>query len=293
MIDSHLHLWDPDRLDYDWLHHVPPIAGRHGPQEWAALRSDIRQAVFVQADCAPEQALDEVDWVASLAHPALDILGIVAFAPLELGDAVTPHLEALQRRPRVRGVRRSVQNETDDFILDGRHLDGLVAVARRGLAIDVCARDHQLPLLIDLLGRLFEREPDARVVLDHLGKPDIAAHAGAIDGAGWADNLRALAAFPNLFAKISGLTTQADWSERRDQTLHPYIDHALDCFGPQRLMFGGDWPVVDLAGGHARWRAIFEAAMTSLPSRDRLRIESGTATAFYAPAPERPQETLP
>jgi L-fuconolactonase len=293
MIDSHLHLWDPARLDYDWLRHVPAIAGRHGSAEWATLRPGVRQAVFVQADCAPTQALDEVDWVAGLTHPALEILGIVAFAPLELGAAVASHLDALRQRPMVRGVRRSVQNEADDFISDRRHVDGLVAVAQRGLTIDVCARDRQLPLLIDVLTRLFEREPDARVVLDHLGKPDIAAHAGDIDGAGWADSLRVLAGFPNLSAKVSGLTTQDHRSSGRDQTLRPYIDHAVACFGPDRLMFGGDWPVVDLAGGYARWLAVFETAMVPLSPRDRLRIEAGTATAFYALAPERPQETLP
>jgi len=289
MIDAHLHLWDPARLDYDWLAQVPAIAGRHGPEDWTTTGSDVRQAVFVQADCAPTQALDEIDWAASLKHPDLEILSIVAFAPLELGEAVAPHLDALRQRPMVRGVRRSVQNEPDDFITDRRHLDGLVAAARRGLTIDLCARDHQLPRLIDLLAQLFARQPDARVVLDHLGKPDIAAHAGDIDGSGWADSLRVLAGFPNLSAKISGLTTQDRWPGGLDGTLHPYIDHALDCFGSERLMFGGDWPVVDLAGGYARWRAIFEAATAALPSHDRRRIESGTATAFYALAPE----TLP
>ncbi|HWW25504.1 MAG TPA: amidohydrolase family protein [Caulobacter sp.] len=293
MIDAHVHLWNPERLDYDWLRHVPSIAGRHGPEEWAATGSGVRQAVFVQADCAPAQALDEVDWVAGLADPDIEILGIVAFAPLERGEAVAPHLEALRQRPKVRGVRRSVQNEPDEFVADPRHLEGLVAAARHGLTIDLCARDRQLPLLVGVLETLFEREPDARVVLDHLGKPDIAAHAGDLDGVGWADGLRVLAGFPNLSAKISGLTTQDRWPGGRDDTLRPYIEHALACFGPQRLMFGGDWPVVDLAGGYARWRAIIDTATAPLPPHDRRWIESGTATTFYALAPERPQETLP
>ena len=286
MIDAHLHLWDPAKLDYDWLRHVPSIAGRQGAEQWAALRTGVRQAVFVQADCAPEQALAEVDWVADQSHLDLEILGIVAFAPLERGEAVGEHLDALRQRPLVRGVRRSVQNEADDFINDPRHLDGLVAVARRGLTIDVCARDHQLPRVIEMLGELFDRAPQARVVLDHLGKPDIAAYAGDIQGADWAFNLRRLAAFPNVFAKLSGLTTQDHWTEGRDETLVPYIHHALACFGPECLMFGGDWPVVDLAGGYARWLALLETTMAALPLRDRLRIEAGTATDFYALAPE-------
>jgi len=286
MIDAHLHLWDPAKLDYDWLRFVPTIAGRQGPEQCSAQGTGVRRAVFVQADCAPDQALAEVDWVAEQAHPDLEILGIVAFAPLEQGAAVADHLDALRQRPLVRGVRRSVQNEPDAFITDPRHLDGLVAVAERGLTIDVCARDHQLPLIIDLLGKLFERAPQVRVVLDHLGKPDIAAHAGDIHGADWAGNLRSLAAFPNVFAKLSGLTTQDDWTDGRDETLVPYVRHALDCFGPDRLMFGGDWPVVDLAGGYARWLNLFETTITTMPPRDRLRIEAGTATEFYALTPE-------
>lgn len=286
MIDAHLHLWDPDQLDYDWLRHVPTIAGRQDPEAWAALDAGVRRAVFVQADCAPDQALAEVDWVAGLSHPALEILGVVAFAPLEQGEAVGEHLDALLGRPLVRGVRRSVQNESDALITDPGHLHGLVAAALRGLTIDLCARDHQLPLVIQVLDALFDRAPDARVVLDHLGKPDIAAHAGDIRGADWAFSLRRLAAYPNVFAKLSGLTTQDHWTEGRDETLVPYIRHALKCFGPERLMFGGDWPVVDLAGGYVRWLKLLETTTTALPPHDRLRIEVGTATQFYALAPE-------
>jgi L-fuconolactonase len=286
MIDAHLHLWDPERLDYDWLRHVPSIAGRQGPEAWAQQATGVRQAVFVQADCAPEQALDEIDWVASLAHPDLAILGAVAFAPLEMGDAVGAYIDLLKTRPLVRGVRRSVQNEPDAFITDPRHLDGLVAAAQRALTIDVCARDHQLPLIIATLRELFERAPDARVVLDHLGKPDIAAHAGDIRGADWDVHLKILAGLPNVFAKLSGLTTQDHWTEGRDETLLPYIDHALACFGRERLMFGGDWPVVELAGGYGRWRRIFDA--TSLSADDRHQIETKTATTFYALPPETP-----
>lgn len=287
MIDAHLHLWDPERLDYDWLQYVPTIAGLHGPEAWAMQATGVRQAVFVQADCAPEQALDEVDWVASLDHPDLAILGAVAFAPLEAGEAVGTYLDRLKTRPLVRGVRRSVQNEPDAFITDPRHLDGLVAAAQRGLTLDVCARDRQLPLVIATLRELFELAPDARVVLDHLGKPDIAAHAGSVRGADWDVNLKILAELPNVFAKLSGLTTQDHWADGQDATLLPYIDHALACFGPNRLMFGGDWPVVDLAGGYGRWRRIFDAI--SLSPADRRHIEVETATTFYTLAPE----TLP
>lgn len=288
MIDSHLHLWDSGQLDYDWLHHVPAIAGRHGPEDFVRLDRRPSQAVFVQADCAPTQALAEVDWVVGLAPSALDIPAIVAFAPLETGAAVQSHLDALQRRPQVRGVRRSTQNEADGFLSTPAHIDGMVAAAERGLTLDVCVRDRQLPELVKGLEALFARVPSARVVLDHLGKPDIALHGGDVTGADWADNLKRLAALPQVFAKISGLTTQDDWATGRDATLRPYIDHALACFSSDRLMFGGDWPVVDLAGGYGRWLTIFDQATAHLSAEDRERLSGGVAADVYRipPSPD-------
>lgn len=284
MIDAHLHLWDPKVLNYDWLRHVPAIADAHTPDDWARADTGVRRAIFVQSDCAPEQALAEADWVSGLDSPTLDIVAVVAFAPLEQGAAALPHLEALRQRPKVRGVRRSVQNEADDFITDAAHLDGLVAAASCGLTIDVCARARQLPKVVEALDALFRRAPDARVVLDHLGKPDIAANGPDIDGDDWAANLAALADFPGLSAKISGLATEDDWDAHRPDVLGRYIDHAVACFGPERLMFGGDWPVVDLAGGYRRWVDTFDQALADLDEAGQHAIRQGTARTFYTPA---------
>lgn len=282
MIDAHLHLWNPSHLDYDWLSHVPDIAGRHEPEDWASEANGVSRAVFVQSDCAPHQALAEVDWVAGLDQSELDIVALVAFAPLEQGAASSTHLDALMTRPLVRGVRRSVQNEAPGFISAPAHLEGLVLTAQRGLTIDICARDHQLPELYGVLLALFEKAPQARVVLDHLGKPDVAAAKGDLNHADWADYLKRLAGLPQVFVKLSGLATQDDWTTGRTETLRPYLDHALTCFSPDRLMFGGDWPVVNLAGGYRRWLDLFETAIASLPSIDRDQIRTETARAFYA-----------
>ena len=284
MIDAHLHLWDPKILTYDWLKHVPAIAGAHTPDDWARVDTGVARAVFVQSDCAPAQALAEADWVSGLDHPALDILAIVAFAPLEQGEAALPHLEALRRNAKVRGVRRSVQNEADDFITDAAHIDGLIAAASSGLAIDVCARGRQLPMVVKALDALFRRAPDARVVLDHLGKPDIAANGSNIHGDDWAASLRALADFPGLSAKISGLATEDKWDSHRPEVISRYIAHAVACFGPGRLMFGGDWPVVDLACGYGQWLQTFEHTIVDLDPAARHTIRQGTALEFYAPA---------
>ncbi|MEA1673301.1 amidohydrolase family protein [Nitrospirillum sp. BR 11163] len=280
LIDAHLHLWDPARLRYDWLSHVPSIAGPHTSAEWAALELPIEQAVFVQADCDPAQALDEVDWVAGLAD-RVPVGGIVAFAPLEWGAGAQAVIDALAARPLVRGVRRSVQNEPLAFVTDPDHLDGMVRAAKAGFSLDICARAPQLPALAHALDHLYAAVPDAVTVLDHLGKPDIATHGGDVRADGWADALARLARFPNLACKISGLTTQARWDGWRVEELRPYIDHVLACFGAGRCLFGGDWPVVDLAGGYPAWLALFQDIAADWSQAERDAVCRETARRVY------------
>ncbi len=276
MIDTHLHLWDPARFSYDWLSYVPAISGRMGPEEFAQSDVNIEGAVFVQADCDPAQARDEATWVASLDMP---ILGIVAYAPLELGN--TPELAALATLPKIVGVRRNAQNEPDAFMTAPGYISGLIAAARAGLSVDMCIRARQMPSLIRALEQLYHEVPDARVVLDHLGKPDIKTHGGDIDGDDWRRHIETLAAMPGVFCKLSGLPTEADWEHWTPAQLRPYLDHALAAFGPQRCLFGGDWPVVNLAGGYARWQAAVAAALDHLPDDVQAQVWSQTARRAY------------
>ena len=274
MIDAHLHFWDPTRLDYDWLKHVPTIASVHDGEHFKNIGIDLEGAVFVQADCAPDQALAEVDWVAEQKFP---ILGIVAYAPLEIGENVAAHLAALASRPLVKGVRRNAQGEADGFMTSPGYLAGMKLTAEAGLTIDMCIRVHQLPELIQAAGQV----PQARIVVDHLGKPDIAAHGGDIYGDTWADNLAALAALPNVWCKLSGLPTQARWDDWRADELLSHLDHAISVFGPYRCLFGGDWPVVDLAGGYRPWLGVVETAVADLNLQQQARIWDGSARDVY------------
>jgi len=281
LIDTHLHLWDPARLDYDWLSEVPDIAGRHWAEDWASLAPPVSQTVWVQSTDNPAQALTEAQMIAALTHPQLRIGGIVAYAPLEKGKAVAEDLAALKTVRQLRGIRRNVQHEPDGFTTSAAYLDGLTEVARTGLSIDICARVHQMPELIRALEMLFARVPEAVVVLDHLGKPDIKTHQGHIHGGDWAQHLKTLSRFPNLHAKISGLTTEAHWTDWTEAHLIPYIHHAIACFGPDRCLYGGDWPVVDLSGGYHRWLDVFDTATADLSRPDRAAIRSGTARRVY------------
>ncbi|MGA9658644.1 MAG: amidohydrolase family protein [Asticcacaulis sp.] len=276
IIDSHLHFWDPDNLTYRWLSDVPAIGGFMGPQQFADTGVTLEGAVFVQADCEPAQAMAEVDWIYSLDFP---ILGVVAYSPLELGD--TPHIQALKANPKVVGIRRNVQDEPDGFMTSGGYLAGMIATARAGLTLDMCIRARQLPEMLRAVAAVFAAVPDARIVLDHLGKPDIRTHKANIDGDNWSHNIKQLSEYPNLFCKLSGLVTEADHTTWTPEQVRPYIDHVIAAFGPERCLFGGDWPVVNLAGGYGRWLETMTAALAALNPADQSKIWSGTARRFY------------
>lgn len=278
LIDSHLHLWDPRRLHYGWLDAMPDLNRPWLPEHIGAEALCPDAAIVVQADCDPAQALEEVRWINALASRSpFRIAGIVAWAPLEQGEGVISFLRQLQALPHVVGIRRSLQNEPDTLLYDAHYRRGVLAAAQAGLAIDLCVRAKQLPAVQSLLDWLYSHMPTARVVLDHLGKPGMTSDTWAA----WHSDIGVLSTFPRLHCKISGLPTEADWLTWRDEHLTPWIEHALDRFGPGRCLFGGDWPVVNLAGGYGRWHNCVRKAIAPLPPGDQQAIWSGTAQAFY------------
>lgn len=282
LTDSHLHLWDPAVLDYGWLSAVPQISGAQLPEQRAADEADLQAAIVVQADCSPEQALEEAAWVMRLAGQApFNIVGIVAHVALNQPGGVSAQLKALQAIPRVVGVRHALQNEDIALFYDAAYRDGMATVARAGMTLDLCVRARQLAASADLLDWLFSAVPHARVVLDHLGKPDIAGQ----DWDTWQQGIDRLAAFPGLWCKISGLPTEANWDSWREDELLPWIHHAIKVFGPQRCMFGGDWPVVKLAGGYSRWKRCVLKAISPLPEDVQHAIMNDNALTFYLEKP--------
>lgn len=279
IVDSHVHLWDPQRLDYPWLADLPQLNQARLPEQLAAAAPRLSAAVVVQADCRPAQALDEVAWISSLAlSPVrLPIAGIVAYAPLDQGADVDGFLQRLARYPRVVGVRRSVQNDEPGILLQPGYRAGMLAAARAGLTIDICVRPTQLATLLALLTDLQRARPGMRVVIDHLGKPDIAG--GQLDP--WRQHMTLLAAIPGVFCKLSGLVTEADWACWQEPQIVPFIHAALAAFGPERCMFGGDWPVVDLAGGYQRWYDCLRRALAIYTPDQQRAVWHGAANHFY------------
>ncbi|WP_311257882.1 amidohydrolase family protein [Microbacterium sp. WCS2018Hpa-9] len=239
VLDSHLHLWDPELLHYTWLE--GPLGWLFGETEIEHARigrATSERAVFVQAETIEDDFLDEVRWVAGLAA-RIGVVGIVAGARLDRGTDTTAHLEGLAAEPLVIGVRHILQGEPDGLAVSAAFVTGAREVAAHGWAFDACIRASQLPEIARLAGAV----PELRVVLDHLGKPTVGtADAPAAPTMEWVRDLDDLARHPNVWCKLSGLPAEAggDWSAEQ---LHPFLDAAADAFGVERLMWGSDWPV--------------------------------------------------
>ncbi|MGQ0600570.1 MAG: amidohydrolase family protein [Anaerolineales bacterium] len=275
LVDSHVHFWEPNRLRYAWLNELPALNRAFLPEHLPAHGTgwQLDGLVFVQADCAAEQGLRELEWVSSLATSDARIKGIVAFAPLEDGAAVRPVLDALKQQPLVKGVRRLIQSEPPGFSVQPRFAVGVQLLAEYGFSCDVCIRHHQLREVIELVRRC----PQVSFVLDHSGKPDI--KNGRLDS--WQRDIADFAALPNVMCKLSGLVTEADWQHWQPTDLRPYIEHTLQVFGNERVMFGSDWPVVTLAATYSQWlEMLMEATHSWSPTEQALLFFQNSAK-FY------------
>ena len=276
IIDTHLHLWDLGRIRYPWLASVPKLNRNHLIEDFRRACGSVQVAkmVFVQCDCEPSQAYAEATWVSEVAKSDPRIKGIVAWAPLEKGDAAEPELATLGANPLVKGIRRIIQFESDiGFCLRPDFVRGVQSLHAHGLSFDLCINHLQLANTI----KLVQQCPDVQFVLDHIGKPDIKAKL--LDP--WRAQLRELAKLENVWCKLSGLATEADHAKWTTADLKPYIDHVMDCFGAGRVMFGGDWPVSTQATDYPRWVATVDEALRGCSVEDLRQVYVGNAEEFY------------
>ena len=273
IIDSHLHLWDPRRLSYPWL--FPPLDRPFLPADFQAASAGVAVEALVFLECAAEihLAFDEAQQVLAWAKEEPRIAAMVCNAALEQGDAVRADLERLAGTDKVRGIRRIYQDEPDPaFCLRPDFVTGVRALADYGLSFDLCLKHPQLQSTIGLVDAC----PNVPMVLDHIAKPGISA--GLMQP--WADQMRELAKRENVVCKLSGVAAEAatDWTA---ETLRPYMEVALEAFGPARIMFGGDWPVSTLAITYPAWVALVDEVIADLSETEQRQIYCATARAFY------------
>jgi L-fuconolactonase len=275
-IDAHQHFWRLARGDYGWLtaEDFPGLYRDFGPSDLASLldAASVERTVLVQA--APTAA--ETAYLLELAAATPFVAGVVGWTDLEASDAPGA-IESMAANPKLLGLRPMLQDLDDDaWILRPTVAPALDAMQRAGLRFDALVKPRHLPNLTKVLSA----RPDLRVVIDHGAKPDIAGDALA----DWAAAMRRIARETSATCKLSGLVTEAapGW---REETLRPYVDVLLEAFGPARLMWGSDWPVVNLAGGYAAWHAAAEALTERCTADERADIFGGTARRFYGIGP--------
>jgi L-fuconolactonase len=270
-IDAHQHFWNYDPAQYPWIRAHWPLRRNFLPSDLRPLLAKARLdgCIAVQA----RQNLDETRWLSSLAAEHSFIRGVVGWIDLR-SERVDDALAQLARHPRFVGVRHVVQDEPDDaFMLRPKFLRGINRLRGFELAYDILIYARQLPAAAQLVKRF----PNQRFVVDHIAKPQIAS--GQLSP--WREHLRQLAQHPNVFCKLSGMVTEAQWKNWKRQDLMPYLDTVFAAFGPSRIMYGSDWPVCLLAASYQQVYDVAVSYCSRLSPSEQQLVFGGTAANFY------------
>jgi L-fuconolactonase len=271
-IDAHQHFWNYDPREYQWIDEtMTPLRRDFLPADLQdeLEREGFRGSVAVQA----RQSLQETQWLLELAAQSPFILGVVGWVELRSPQAGA-HLKQLTQNPKLVGIRHIVQSEPDDrFLLQPDFLRGISLLAEFDLAYDILI----YPKHLNAAAELVRRFPEQRFVLDHLAKPEI--KSGTINA--WKKGIAELAAYPNVYCKLSGLVTEADWNRWKPDDMRPYLDVAFERFGANRLLIGSDWPVCTLAGSYARVMGLVKDYVSEHSEQEREAILGGNAKRFW------------
>jgi len=270
-IDSHQHFWRYEPAQYPWIRSDWPLRRNFLPKHLAPLLRGraLDGCVAVQA----RQSLEETRWLLGLASEHSFIKGIVGWVDLR-SENLTEQLTAFANHPRFAGVRHVVQDEPDNnFLLRRKVVRGIGELRFFDLAYDLLIYPHQLPAAIQLVRKF----PGQRFVLDHMAKPYI-KRKGLWP---WAAHIGELAQCSNVFCKVSGMVTEADWSRWKNADFTPYLDVIFEAFTPRRIMYGSDWPVCLLSAGYERVCDLVADYCQRLSSAEQDRVFGGTAAEFY------------
>jgi L-fuconolactonase len=276
IIDSHVHIYDPGYLTYPWMENVPRLNKPHLMSDFSRLTAEVEVdgIVFVEVDVATGQHLEEARWVALQAQTDNRLRGMVASMPLENGSAVEADLAAYAEIAIARGVRRLIESHPEPgWCLRETFVEGINLLPKYGLTFDLCLFQSQLGEVIQLI-RLC---PEVKFIVDHIAKPGI--RLGLTEP--WQEQMRTLAKLPNVWCKISGVVTEADHLAWTAGQVVPYIAHAIDCFGFDRVLFGGDWPVSELATTYQGWVDLVDRVVAGSSEADIRKLYRDNAIEFY------------
>ena len=271
-IDAHHHLWKYSPEEYPWM-----LEGMDSIRRDFLVR-ELKQAmqegridgvVTVQA----RQSLLETEGLLGLARRSSFMRGVVGWVPLT-DAAVGSHLERFAANPKLKAVRHVLHDEPDDFyMLRDDFNRGVAMLEKVGLRYDILIFERHLPQTIEFV----DRHPQLIFIVDHIAKPKIKDHILSP----WRENIQKLARRENVYCKLSGMVTEAGWQTWTENSLQPYIDIVLECFGAKRVMFGSDWPVALVACSYKKWVEVVERASAALSANERVCLFGGTAKQAY------------
>jgi len=271
-IDAHQHFWIYDPRGYEWIDEtMTPLRRDFLPSDLQGelQREGFQGSVAVQA----RQSLQETRWLLELAEQFSFILGVVGWVDLR-SPQLHEDLQALARNPKLVGIRHIAQSEPDDrFLLQPDFLRGISLLAEFDLAYDILIYPKHLSVAAEFARRF----PEQRFVLDHVAKPEI--KSGAINA--WKKGIAELAANANVYCKLSGLVTEADWNRWKPEDMRPYLDVAFERFGAKRLMIGSDWPVCTVAGSYSRVMGLVKEYLSGHSDEEREGVLGGNANRFW------------
>lgn len=276
IVDSHVHLFDLRVLPYKWIEQAEGIAKTSLLPEFDAAAGAVvvDKLVFVEAYVSDGRFHEEAAFGQALADGDQRVRGLVAHAPLEAGMAVEEDIAKLLANQSLRGVRRLIEVEHDpSFCLRPKFLEGLRLLSKYDLPFDICTKHWGLSYALELARRC----PDARFVLDHIGKPDI--RNGMTQP--WADQIRELAKLSNVVCKISGVITEADPRIWTSEQVIPYIAHVIEQFGFDRIMYGSDWPVSSMTHEYQDFVAILDAILRGSTRSELVKFYRENAVRTY------------
>ncbi|PCJ61306.1 MAG: amidohydrolase [Planctomycetota bacterium] len=273
--DSHVHFWDTTKLDYPWLTDIPELNRSFLPESYLNEigDDDIAGCIFVQCDAISSQNLVEVEWVEDYANKFSFIKGIVAAAPIEIGEKVRPIIEELNEKKLVKGVRRLLQGEDADFALNHNFLKGIKVLQEFDIPFDICIKGDKQMATVEKLINKFENQV---FILDHCGKPNLAKN----EIKNWEKQLKLIGQNENVYCKLSGLLTEMNSAENTS-TLLSVFDIIFESFGIDRILFGSDWPVCQLGGGYQKWLGVVDEYLNTFSIEEQSKVYATNTMKAY------------
>ncbi len=271
VIDSHQHFWKYDPVRDSWITDEMAVIKRDflpvdlGPE----LQSNgVHGCVSVQAD----QSETETHFLLEMSDSAKFVKGVVGWVDLRADD-LTEKLLYFKRFPKLKGFRHIVQGEPEGFLRNEKFIKGVNELGKHGFTYDLLLYHYQLQEALEFMPKV----PDTKIVIDHIAKPAIARG----EKTQWELNMAAMATFPNISCKLSGMVTEASWRSWKRDDIYPYLDEVMEAFGPKRLMYGSDWPVCLVAASYKAQFEIVRSYVSQLSDAEQKAILGGNAIAFY------------